>query len=394
MKTPQGFLAGACFCGIKNNSTKNDTAILYSSVPCQVGAVYTKNSVKADPLLLNKETLQDHAAQAVIINSGNANACAANGMENAIREQKAAADFLDLPSDQVLVASTGVIGVELPVERIEQNIKKIVLEDQIDSAARAIMTTDTVEKTAEVKVMINNTEITLTGLCKGSGMIHPNMGTMLAFIMTDCRIDHHHLQKALLENTQKTFNRVSVDGDTSTNDMCIVLANGLAGNKKIDTENKDFEVFKAALNTVMQSLAIQIAKDGEGASRLITCKVAHAENEDQAETLAKSIVSSSLCKAAMFGHDANWGRVLCAMGYSEAQFDPSKVDVSFASRAGIVNVCSKGKGIEFSEETASSILSEPEIEILVDLNDGKEECVCWGCDLTYDYVKINGDYRT
>ncbi|TGY65827.1 bifunctional glutamate N-acetyltransferase/amino-acid acetyltransferase ArgJ [Dubosiella muris] len=394
METPQGFYAGACHCGIRKNQTKNDVALIYSSVPCQVGAVYTKNVVKADPLLLNKETLKNHEAQAVIVNSGNANACALHGMENAIREQKAAAKFLDIAPDQVLVASTGVIGVELPVECIEENLSSLQLGTTIEEAANAIMTTDTTEKIAEATVVLDGKSVRILGICKGSGMIHPNMGTMLAFILTDCAIDHTLLQKALLDNTNQTFNRVSVDGDTSTNDMCLVMANGLAGNPTIVKEDESFVLFQQALKTVMESLAVQIAKDGEGASRLITCRVKEAKEEDQAETLAKAVVSSSLCKAAMFGHDANWGRVLCAMGYSGAEFDPALVDVAFASACGCVKVCAQGKGVPFSEELAAAILSEDEIDIEINLHEGNAECTCWGCDLTYDYVKINGDYRT
>lgn len=394
METPQGFFAGACHCGIRNDQSKNDVAILYSDTVCQVGAVYTKNIVKADPLLLDKEVLKDHKAQAIIVNSGNANACAPNGMTNAKKEQAAAASLLDLPEDQVLVASTGVIGVELPIDRIEKNIQSIKFGKNIEPAAKAIMTTDTKEKIVSLKTKIQGKEVSLLGICKGSGMIHPNMGTMLAFILTDCAIEGNVLQKALLDNTNKTFNRVSVDGDTSTNDMCIVMANGQASNSMIVDEGEDLNTFKEALHEVMEQLAIKIAKDGEGASRLITCTVKGASSEKQAETLAKSVVSSSLLKAAIFGHDANWGRILCAMGYSGAEFDPNLVDVAFSSREGKIEVCSNGKGIEFSEEKATQVLSQDEVFIFIELHSGHEQCTCWGCDLTYDYVKINGDYRS
>lgn len=394
METPQGFFAGACHCGIRNDQSKDDVAILYSDTACQVGAVYTKNIVKADPLLLDKEVLKDHKAQAIIVNSGNANACAPNGMTNAKKEQAAAASLLDLPEDQVLVASTGVIGVELPIDRIEKNIQSIKFGKNIEPAAKAIMTTDTKEKIVSLKTKIQGKEVSLLGICKGSGMIHPNMGTMLAFILTDCAIEGNVLQKVLLDNTNKTFNRVSVDGDTSTNDMCIVMANGQAGNPMITDEGENLKTFKEALHEVMEQLAIKIAKDGEGASRLITCTVKGASSEKQAETLAKTVVSSSLLKAAMFGHDANWGRILCAMGYSGAEFDPNLVDVVFSSKEGKIEVCINGKGIEFSEEKATQVLSQDEVFIFIELHSGHEQCTCWGCDLTYDYVKINGDYRS
>lgn len=393
----KGFRFGGCAAHIKPQSNKLDLALIVSETMCQVGAVYTRNKVKADPLLLNKKVLQDGQAQAVVINSQNANACAKHGMENAIREQKAAARFLGLEDSVVLVASTGVIGQELPVAQIEHNIDSITLGNTFSSlmqTEKAIMTTDTVEKAASTQVMIDSQVVTITGLCKGSGMIHPNMGTMLAFIMSDVQIEQALLQKALYENTQKTFNRVSVDGDTSTNDMCLVLANGLAKNKKIEQENQDYIVFKEALYTVMASLAVQIAKDGEGASRLVTCIVDQAASEKQAETLAKSIISSSLCKAAMFGHDANWGRVLCAMGYSGADFSVAEVDVVFESATGSIKVCEHGQGLDFDEEKAAQILLQPEVIIHVSLHEGDAHCTCWGCDLTYDYVKINGDYRT
>lgn len=394
METPKGFFAGACHCGIRSEQSKDDVAILYSDTVCQVGAVYTKNRVKADPLLLDKEVLKNHEAQAIIVNSGNANACAPNGMINAKKEQAVAASLLNLPANQVLVASTGVIGVELPIDRIEKNIQSIKFEKNIEPAAKAIMTTDTREKIVSLKTKIQGKEISLLGICKGSGMIHPNMGTMLAFILTDCAIEGNLLQKVLLENTTKTFNRVSVDGDTSTNDMCIVMANGQADNPMIADEGEDLNTFKKALHQVMEQLAIKIAKDGEGASRLITCTVKQASSEQQAEILAKSVVSSSLLKAAMFGHDANWGRILCAMGYSGAEFDPTLVDVVFSSSEGKIEVCLNGKGIEFSEEKATQILSQDEVFIFINLHSGDEQCTCWGCDLTYDYVKINGDYRS
>lgn len=392
---PKGFMAGAVHSGIRKAKTKEDLALIVSSSPCQCAAVYTRNQVKADPLQVTKAHLSDHCARAIIVNSGNANACAVNGYTNALRQAKAAADYLGVDPEQILVASTGVIGQELPIDCIEKAVPTIDLsKENNDLCARAILTTDTKEKIVTVSFEIDGVECYMGGIAKGSGMIHPNMGTMLAFITTDCAISGELLQTILYRNTQITFNRVSVDGDTSTNDMCIVMANGEAGNVCLEQEDEKSVVFEEALHYVMQELAKMIAADGEGATRLMTCTMVNAADETTAETLAMSVCSSSLVKAAMFGADANWGRVLCAMGYTEAAFDPAKVDVYFASEEGEIKVCENGKGLLFDEDLAKKILSKPDVTIIADLHQGTAQATCWGCDLTYDYVKINGDYRT
>lgn len=390
----KGFTTGAIHCGIRNNKSKKELALIVSQVPCQTAAVYTKNKVKAAPLLLNKKHLVNGQAQAICVNSGNANACAINDDQNSYIQAKAAAEKLGLNVEDVLVASTGVIGVELPIDKIVNGIKEIELTTDWLETAKAIMTTDTTVKECSVEFELDGKTVHLGGIAKGSGMIHPNMGTMLCFITTDAAISHEMLDQMLKQNVKQTFNRISVDGDTSTNDMCIVMANGLAQNTYIDHEGEDAAIVNEALKTVMEALAIDIAKDGEGASRLITVKMQNAQNEQQAETLAMSVASSSLLKAAVFGQDANWGRVLCAMGYADTEFDPSLVDIYFASNQGKVLVCQQGKGIVFDEDLAAKILEKPEIEIIADLHAGDAQVTCWGCDLTYDYVKINGDYRT
>lgn len=389
-----GFKTGAVHCGLRNNPQKKELALIVSDTPCSAAAVYTSNQVKAAPLHLNKVHLKDGKAQAITINSGNANACAINDAQNALRQAQVAAEKLGLKTEDVLVASTGVIGVELPIEKIEAGTKEIVLGVDSQDTAKAIMTTDTRVKEFGLEFVLDGKTVHIGGIAKGSGMIHPNMGTMLCFITTDVAVSSECLQLMLSKNVKKTFNRISVDGDTSTNDMCIVLANGLAGNTEITTKNEDFYVFRHALFQVMETLAIEIARDGEGASRLITVTVKDAASEEQAETIAKSVACSSLLKAAVFGRDANRGRVLCAMGYSGAKFDPSLVDIAFESKAGEVTVCENGKGLAFDEDLAEKILSEDEIVILANLHQGNEQATCWGCDLTYDYVKINGDYRT
>lgn len=389
-----GFKAGAIHSGLKK-SGKKDLAVIVSDCECSAAAVYTTNKVKASPLLLTKEHLSNGKARAVIVNSGNANACAPEGMENAKREAKAAAQFLGIAIEDVVVASTGVIGQRMKVECIENNIDTMKVEyDNSISAAEAIMTTDTKLKTIALEFMAGGKTCHIGGICKGSGMIHPNMGTMLAFITTDCAISPAMIQMALKSDVKKTYNRVTVDGDTSTNDMCVVLANGMAGNPVIDCENEDYAAFFKALHYINEDLARKIAGDGEGAGRLMTCTVQGAKDEETAEILAKSICGSSLVKAAMFGADANWGRVLCAMGYAGADFNTEDVVVSFASPVGSVLVCELGKGISFDEAVAKKILSEKEVEINVTLREGKGCVSCWGCDLTYDYVKINGDYRS
>lgn len=391
----KGFKAGALHCGIRKSQTKKDLAMIRSDCLCNAAAVYTKNQVKAAPVLLTKEHLADGKAQAVIINSGNANACAPFGMEHARRQGMAAARALEVEEENVVVASTGIIGQTLPVEAIEAHAAEMEMKyDNSLAAAEAIMTTDTKIKTFAVEFEAGGTLCHMGGICKGSGMLHPNMGTMLCFITTDCAISANMMKKALLFYVDKTFNRVTVDGDTSTNDMCVVMANGMAGNKEITEENESYDAYCEALHAVMKDLARKIAGDGEGASRLITCTVTGAEDEAKAEILAKSIASSSLTKAAMFGSDANWGRVLCAMGYSGASFDTKAVQIEFASAEGCISVCENGQGLDFDEALAKKILNQDEVEILVSLKEGCGTATCWGCDLTYDYVRINGDYRS
>ncbi|WP_298070707.1 bifunctional glutamate N-acetyltransferase/amino-acid acetyltransferase ArgJ [uncultured Faecalibaculum sp.] len=386
-----GYRTGAVHSGIRGNQAKKDLAIIVSDVPCQAAAVYTSNIVKAAPLHITKQHLADGQAQAIVINSGNANACAPRGEENAEREAMAAARLLGLKPEAVLVASTGVIGQELPIEVIESAAGQIVLGTDSADTARAIMTTDTKIKQVAVEFELDGKTVHLGGIAKGSGMIHPNMGTMLCFVTTDAAISHEALQAALSKTVKTTFNRISVDGDTSTNDMCIVLANGLAGNREITGTDP---VFDQALETVMRELAVMIASDGEGASRLIVSTVVNARDEQQAETLAMSVASSSLFKAAIFGSDANWGRVLCAMGYSGAEFDPEKVDVTFHSEAGSITVARDGRGLPFDEDLAKQILSRDQVQVIMNLHEGSASVTCWGCDLTYEYVKINGDYRS
>ncbi|WP_286638166.1 bifunctional glutamate N-acetyltransferase/amino-acid acetyltransferase ArgJ [Faecalibaculum rodentium] len=387
----KGYKTGAVHSGIRASQSKKDLAVIVSEVPCQAAAVYTSNIVKAAPLHITREHLGEGTAQAIVINSGNANACAPRGEENALREAQAAAKLLGLKTEDVLVASTGVIGQELPIEVIETAMGQIVLTDDSADTARAIMTTDTKMKQTAVEFELDGKTVHLGGIAKGSGMIHPNMGTMLCFVTTDAAISQSVLQQSLSKIVKKTFNRISVDGDTSTNDMCIVLANGLAGNEEITQQN---DVFDQALESVMKDLAVMIASDGEGASRLIISTVVNAADETQAETLAMSVASSSLFKAAMFGSDANWGRVLCAMGYSGAKFDPEKVDVLFQSDAGTVEVAKNGRGLDFDEDLAKKILSRDQVQVVMNLHEGDVSVTCWGCDLTYDYVKINGDYRS
>ena len=391
----KGFKAGAIRCGIRKSQTKKDLAMILSDCECSAAAVYTTNRVKAAPILLTMENLSNGKARAVIVNSGNANACAPFGIENARREAMAAARALHVAMEDVVVASTGVIGQTLSVECIEKHAGSMEMKyGNSMAAAEAIMTTDTKVKTIAVEFEADGKTCHIGGICKGSGMIHPNMGTMLSFITTDCAISSEMLDKALKADVKKTFNRVTVDGDTSTNDMCCILANGMAGNLPVEQEGADYDVFCAALHMVTEDLARKIAADGEGASKLMTCTVSGALDEDTAEQLCKSICSSSLVKAAIFGSDANWGRVLCAMGYSGAAFNTEEVTVEFASKAGTVTVCEKGRGLDFNEELAKEILDQEEVEINVTLQEGSGNVTCWGCDLTYDYVKINGDYRT
>ncbi len=394
----KGFTAAGVHCGVKNNkSDKKDLALILSECQCSAAAVYTRNLVKAAPLYVTMEHLESGRAWGIVANSGNANACAPFAHENAQLMCEYAAKATGKKAEDFVVASTGVIGQTLNIAAIEKGMPAVVAalgKDGSDDAAHAIMTTDTVKKEYAVSVNIGGKPVTIGAIAKGSGMIHPNMGTMLAFITTDCNITPDVLHEALTEIVNRTFNRVTVDGDTSTNDMCVVLANGLAENPLIEWKDDNYTVFYKALYAVCEHLAKGIASDGEGASRLVTCTVKNARSEENAECLAKAVVGSSLVKAAMFGADANWGRVLCAMGYSEAPFRPEYVDVKFKSAVGEIFVCKDGAGLDFDEETAKSILMQDEVIIEVDIHEGEHEVTCWGCDLTYDYVKINGDYRT
>ena len=392
----KGFQASGVHCGIRKNQTKKDLALIFSEVPAKAAAVYTTNAVKGAPLLVTKQHLENGMAQAVICNSGNANTCNANGVEIAEQMCTLVSEHLHIDAKDVLVASTGVIGKVLDIQPIAEGIPPLVKSLGMNSkdAAHAIMTTDTTIKEIAVEFEVGGVVCRLGGIAKGSGMIHPDMATMLVFLTTDCAISAEMLKKALSSDVTQTFNMLSIDGDTSTNDMVTVMANGLAGNAEISEEGKAFDTFMKALNTVTVHLCRSIAADGEGATKLLECVVTGAKDEAQAKIAAKSVVCSSLLKAAMFGADANWGRVLCALGYSKAGIDPQTVDVSFRSKAGEIVVCEKGAGVDFSEEKAKEVLLESEIEILVCLNSGNAKATAWGCDLTYDYVKINGDYRT
>ena len=393
----KGFLASGVHCGIRKNRTKKDISLIFSEARAHAAAVYTTNLVKGAPLTVTKNHIADGFAQAVICNSGNANTCNANGIEIAEQMSDLVANALHIAADDVVVASTGVIGQPLNIEPIAEGVPQLVKELSAnggEAAAEGIMTTDTVKKEIAVEFELGGKICHLGGIAKGSGMIHPNMATMLVFLTTDAAISAKMLEKALKHDVQNTFNMTSVDGDTSTNDMVTILANGMAGNDEITADGADFATFMKALNTVTVYLCRMIAGDGEGATKLLECKVSGAADEKTAKTVAKSVICSSLLKAAMFGADANWGRVLCAIGYSGADVDVNKVDVSFRSAKGTVLVCKNGAGVDFSEEIAKEILLEKEIEILVELNSGDLAATAFGCDLTYDYVKINGDYRT
>ena len=392
----KGFTASGVHCGIRKNRSKRDLTLIYSDVKASAAAVYTTNLVKGAPLIVTKRHIENGVAQAVICNSGNANTCNANGIEIAEKMSDLVAQKLGVDASDVVVASTGVIGQPLDIEPIANGMDSLVagLGKNSEDAAEGIMTTDTKLKQIAVSFEIDGVECKIGGIAKGSGMIHPNMATMLVFITTDCAISSEMLNKALSADIKNTFNMVSVDGDTSTNDMVTALANGMAGNTPIKADDKNFEIFMKALNTVTVYLCQEIAADGEGATKLLECKVDGAKDLETAKTVAKSVICSSLLKAAMFGADANWGRVLCAIGYSGANVDVDKVDVSFKSVKGKIEVCKNGAGVDFSEEKAKEILLEDRIEILISLNSGDENATAWGCDLTYDYVKINGDYRT
>ena len=395
----KGFTAAGVHCGVKAGSSpdKNDLALILSEKECAAAATYTMNRVKAAPLYVTMDHLENGVAWGVVANSGNANACCPQSHENAEAMSASAAAATGREPGDFVVASTGVIGQTINISAIQAGLPQAAAAlsaSGSDAAAHAIMTTDTVKKEIAVSLTIGGKEVRLGAIAKGSGMIHPNMGTMLAFVTTDCAITHEMLSEALHEVVARTFSRVTVDGDTSTNDMCVVLANGMAGNSLIEWKDQDYETFLAALEEVCRHLSRAIAGDGEGASKLVTCKMHGARSEESAERLAKAVVGSSLVKAAMFGADANWGRVLCAMGYSKAPFRPEHVDVAFCSQAGAILVCKQGDGVDFDVDTAKTILTEREVIIDVDLHEGDESAACWGCDLTYDYVKINGDYRT
>ncbi len=392
-----GFRASGVHCGIRHNRKKKDISLIVCDRPAAAAAVYTQNLVKGAPLVVTRRHLEDGTARAIICNSGNANTCNANGVEIAEEMSRLVADSLGISPDDVVVASTGVIGQPLPIEPIAAGIPALVAElseDGSTSAAEGIMTTDVAKKEVAVEFTVGGKTCHLGGIAKGSGMIHPNMATMLVFLTSDVAISPAMLRKALSTDVASTFNMISIDGDTSTNDMVVVLANGAAGNAEITEDGEDFATFMCALNTVTTDLCRRIAGDGEGATKLLECRVSGAPDEATAKTCAKSVICSSLVKAAMFGSDANWGRVLCALGYAGAAIDVTKVGVSFRSSAGEVEVCRNGAGVAFSEEIAKQVLLKKEIEILVTLGMGEASATAWGCDLTYDYVKINGDYRT
>ncbi len=395
----KGFLANGLNCGLNSNKDKNDLCLVFSEALCNAAAVYTQNKVKGAPITVTKKHLEKSGgkAQAVIANSKNANTCNADGVEKAERMCRLAASVLNIEPEKVIVASTGVIGKVLPIEPIENSIDSLakgLSHTANEKAATAIMTTDTVKKEAAVQFEIDGVVCTLGGMAKGSGMIHPNMATTLNFITTDAAISSQLLQKALSDIVKVTYNCLSIDGDTSTNDMVSIMANGLAGNSEIVEENENYSIFKDALYEVLMTLTKMLAKDGEGATRMIECTCCGASDLDTAIIVAKSVVRSPLLKCAIFGSDANWGRILCAIGYAEADFDITKVDVDMRSRKGTIAVCRNGSGVEFSEDEAKTILLEDEIYIDINLHSGNTQAKAWGCDLTYDYVKINGDYRS
>ncbi len=393
---PKKFSANGIHCGIRKNKSKRDLALIYSENVAAAAAVYTQNLVKGAPLTVTKAHISDGKAQAMICNSGNANTCNANGIEIAEQMSDILAKELNISSDDVIVASTGVIGQPLDITPIANGIPSLVkgLGDNSQYACEGIMTTDTKAKEIAFEFEIKGIKCRMGGIAKGSGMIHPNMATMLVFVTTDCAISAEMLQKALSEDIKTSFNMVSVDGDTSTNDMVSIMANGAAENEVITTVGAEFDIFCEALHNVTAYLCKMIAGDGEGATKLLECIVTGAKDNENAKVVAKSVICSSLFKAAMFGADANWGRVLCAIGYSGANVDINAVDVAFASSKGEISVCKNGAGIEFSEEKAKEILLESEVQILIELNTASGTATAWGCDLTYDYVKINGDYRT
>lgn len=392
----EGFVGTSISSGIKKNAL--DLSVIKSTVPSIGAGVYTTNKTVAAPVVITKEALKNEHLNALIINSGNANACTGEqGYKNAQKMIDIASELLALDKESIAVSSTGVIGVQLPMENVSTGIKSCceqLSSDQLHLVPTGIMTTDTFEKVASVQFMLDDQLITMTGMAKGSGMIHPNMATMLGFVLTDVDIEKHLLQQAISAVTKDTFNMVSVDGDTSTNDMVLVMANGVANNKRISSEDDDYFVVKHALYSICESLSIQIAEDGEGATKLLTVEVCNAHSKEQARILAKSVVASSLVKAAFFGSDANWGRIVCALGYSGAEFNPQKVNLSFESTGGNIDLMRNGMGLAFDEAVALNVLSPNSVKILINLNHGTENATAWGCDLSYEYVKINGEYRT
>ncbi len=406
MCAAKGFQANGIYCGIKQAMTnsaeeiqpeKLDLGLIYAEKPCRAAAMYTTNQVQGAPLALTRKHLENDSAQAIIVNSVNANTCNADGLEVAEQMAKLTAEALQLPENEIIVASTGVIGQKLPIEPIQKGIPELVkglCSENHSLALNAMMTTDTMPKEVAVEFTLQGKICRLGGMLKGSGMIHPNMATTLTFVTTDCHISADMLKLALHDVVPVTLNHVSVDGDTSTNDMICLLADGLAENPEIQKPDTDFEQFKDALYTVLMNLSRMMARDGEGATKLIECFCTGAENDNTAEILAKSVITSNLFKAAMFGADANWGRVLCALGYAPVKINIPEISVSFASSAGKIDVCRNGEGIAFSEEQAKKILSEEEILVLLNVGTGTGKAVVWGCDLTYDYVRINGDYRS
>jgi glutamate N-acetyltransferase/amino-acid N-acetyltransferase len=395
---PNGFLASGIHCGLKKSNFKKDLALIYSEVPAAAAGMYTKNKVKGAPIYITKEHLTNKKAQAIIINSGNANTCNGDdGLHKAKKMTSLQAKELKLKTDDILVASTGVIGVPLNIDAIKSGIPLLtekLSKEGFDDASSAIMTTDTFKKQLALEFYIGEKKVTIGSMAKGSGMIEPNMGTMLSFITTDLSISPKLLDEALKSSVTVTYNRVSVDGDTSTNDMILILANGLAENPTITEKDGNYDIFLKALTTLNTIMAKNIAKDGEGATKLLECQIIGASTEEDAVVLGKSVINSSLVKTAMFGSDANWGRILCALGYTKIDFDPEKVDVSFESSAGSIKVCEAGSSLPFDEDNAKKILSENEIIIKVNLFLGDYSAYVWGCDLSYEYVKINGDYRS
>jgi len=396
VSAPQGFLASGIHCGLKK--IKKDLALIYSDTVCEAAAVYTTNLVKGEPLYVTAKHLENGKAQAVIINSGNANTCTGeDGKEKAFQMAKFIAKETKIHQEDVLVASTGVIGVTLPIEKIQVGVPKLVsqLSKQGNvNASNAILTTDTHSKEMTMVVTIDGKRVVIGAMAKGSGMIHPNMATLLSFITTDLHIENSLLKEALQETVKKSYNRISVDGDTSTNDMVVILANGKAGNKKITSKNKDYKVFLEALQLMNTHLAREMARDGEGATKLIECIVKGATSEQDAEKLARSVIASNLVKTAMFGADANCGRILCALGYAGVEIDIKNLGIDLKSDAGFINVYAQGQGILFDEILAKEILSSSEVTIIATLDEGEASATAWGCDLSYDYVKINGDYRS